>query len=85
MRWKRLIKCAGGLRCADIVVPDEIPGYPAATIYVEYTCGGCGTHYAWNSATKRRQTIKTLSAEGGGGVVLAPGQTETFFFKSKGS
>lgn len=78
MRWKRLIKCAGGHRCADVIVAgDEIPA--GAHVYLEYTCDACGTHYAWNSSTGKRQVIESLAAPGGGGAVIHPGETKSFF------
>lgn len=77
MRWKRLLKCAGGRRCANVIVAgDEIP--IGAHVYIEYTCNPCGTHYAWNSATGKRQVIKAPATPGGGGAIIHPGETKTF-------
>lgn len=74
MRWKRLIKCAGGLRCAEVEPTnlDEIP--PGAIVKLEYTCGGCGTHYAWDSATQQRRIVEQPSRPSGG-IMLEPGES----------
>lgn len=80
MRWKRLIKCAGGLRCADIVVANEEIIPPGGAVYIEYTCDGCGTHYSWNSATNKRVAINELARGRPAGVEIAPGETKDFHF-----
>lgn len=51
------IRCLRGRRCADVVVRPK-DTMPAGTVLgVDYWCGGCGTHYQWNSETFTRQQV----------------------------
>lgn len=81
MNWRRLIHCAGGLRCANIIAPELPPGLPpGAEIVLEYTCRDCGTHYHWDSTTRTKKRIDKLSESEREGVTIAPGATHEFVF-----
>lgn len=76
MRWKRLIRCLGGRRCAEVVATDRSQIPPGAIAVIEYTCHACGTHYRWDSATRKRIAIEELAAEKGEGIFLKPGESK---------
>lgn len=39
-------RCLRGRRCADMQVSDASFPMPGVTIIMDYSCGGCGTHYS---------------------------------------
>lgn len=62
---------------ADVEPTGDIP--PGATIVLEYTCGGCGTRYRWDSTTHRRVIVDGSTEETG--VTLEPGASHEFEFQ----
>lgn len=49
--------CLRGRNCADLTATPEDSLPPDTALVVEFTCGGCGTRYRWNSRTFKRERV----------------------------